>query len=295
MYKFRIPATSANLGPGFDCLGIALKLYNYYTFSKIDRGIKFDFKESISGKQIKLSHDKNLTYKVIKNTFDIDFGIEVRAKISIPIARGLGSSAAAIIAGLVGINLMMGQPLTKKEMLNKAIEIEGHPDNITPAFQGGYNINMITDESWVNKKINIDTDLKIILVIPEFEISTKKLREVLPEKISYEDAIYNHSRTALLTSCFYEGNWDYLYTAMKDRLHQDYRAKFIPGFHKIIKSAYNEGAKGVALSGSGPTLIAFANKNCDKIGKKMVNIFNEHGIKSNYIITEPDNKGTKIY
>ncbi len=295
MVRLKVPATSANLGPGFDCLGIALKLYNNYIFKKIEKGVKFNLKNSVTGEKINISLEDNLTYKAIKNTFQLNFGIEIKGEISVPVARGLGSSATAIIAGIAGANMIMGQPLTNKEILNKAIEIEGHPDNIVPAFKGGFNINLMTNDGLINKKISIDNNIKIVLVIPEFKISTSELREVLPKQVDYNDAIYNHSRTALLTSCFYEKDWDNLARAMEDKLHQDYRAKYIPGFHELIETAYLKGARGVALSGSGPTIIAFADNNYDKIGKAMVNIFKKHDINSKYIVTETDNEGLKFF
>ncbi len=296
MIKLKVPATSANLGPGFDCLGIALKIYNYYTFKKIkDKEIKFNFINNITGEEIKLEKKNNLTYRAIKDNFDLNFGIEIQGKISIPIARGLGSSAAAIIAGIVGTNFLTGHQLSENNILERAINIEGHPDNIAPAYWGGFNINLMTDNGLINKRFNIEQGIKIILIIPAFKISTNKLRGVLPGKVSFSDAVYNHSRTALLTACFYEGDWDNLSTAMEDRLHQDYRAKFIPGFYEIIKTSYLNGALGVALSGSGPTILIFANSDCHKIGKAIVKVFKTYNIESDYLITEPDNEGIKIY
>jgi homoserine kinase len=297
MFEIRLPATSANLGPGFDSLGLALQLYNTFYFKQIEDDIKIRLLDE-SGNTINLSPEDNLVYQTMKGLFT-DYGkpctgFELTGKIGIPIGRGLGSSATAIIAGLVAANRYLGNPLTEESLIKKAIAIEGHPDNIVSAFYGGFNINVLTDKGVISKKIKLDETMQIVLVIPDFQLSTRELRQILPEKVSYRDAVFNHSRTALLTACFYEHNLDLLSTAMEDRLHQDYRAPLIPGFQEIINRAYQTGAKGIALSGAGPTIIAICRKKAEVIGQVMVDVFKSHQIDSRYLITVPDNRGIMI-
>lgn len=297
MFSIRVPATSANLGPGFDSLGIALKLYNSFYFKRINLGIRIELEDE-KGNKIQLPLEENLVFKAMKRLFSLlqePFdGIEIVEKIAFPFACGLGSSATAIVAGFVGANKLLGSPLSEKAILKLATKMEGHPDNIIPAYKGGFTINVMDGEELIFKKLTLNEELKIVLVVPEFRLATKKVRQVLPGKVSYHDAVFNLSRTALLTACLYDNDWEKFSTAMEDRLHQDYRAALIPGFKDIIKGAYKAGALGVALSGAGPAIIAFCQDKAAKIGQVMVDVFSEHNIDSRYIITAPDNKGTMI-
>lgn len=298
MFEIKVPATSANLGPGFDSLGIALKLYNTFYLNKTKNGINIKIIDKGTNEIIKLSKEKNLVYQAVKKVFNLLQeplnGIEIIEKIEIPFARGLGSSATAILGGLVGANNLLGNPIEEEDLIKMAIEMEGHPDNLLPAYYGGFVINVLSNDKLIHKKISINKRLKIIMVIPEFELDTVELRKVLPEKIKFEDAVFNHSRTALLAASLYDDDWDKLTIAMKDRLHQDYRAKLIPGFNDVLKAALDGGAFGTALSGAGPSILAFSLKNEDLIGNEMVRVFKENNINSRYIVTEPDNNGIII-
>mgnify|MGYP002276990601 CR=1 FL=1 len=298
MLEIRIPATSANLGPGFDCLGFAIKLYNSFIIEEISTGIETVINDKVSGKEIDLSLDDNLFYHGMKKVYDLTNnnldGIKLTEIISIPLARGLGSSATAVVAGLLAANIILDYPFTEEQLIDIAVEMEGHPDNVLPALKGGFVINVITEEGLVYKKIELDQNLNIVLVIPDFKLKTGDVRKVLPEKLGFKDAIFNLSRTALLTSSLQDNNLGKLKIAMEDKLHQDYRAKLIPGFHEVIASAYQQGALGVALSGAGPSMLAIVNDNAEQIGEKMVASFSNHNIKSEYIVTKPDNKGVII-
>ncbi len=295
MLKIKVPATLANLGPGFDTLGIALQEYNYFYFNMSDSGFKIEIKDRDTGAPLQLPLVKNLVYQGMKRVFSICDqqikGIELIEEVGIPFARGMGSSASAILAGLTGANSLLGNPLTEDALLKLAVEIEGHPDNIVPAFKGGFVINVMAGDELIYKRREVSQGIKIVLVIPEFQLETGELRKVLPEKVDHKDAVFNHSRTALLTAILYDNDWDKLSIAMEDRLHQDYRAELIPGFKKVVMRAYNMGALGVALSGAGPTVLAFARNNERKIGRKMVDTFAEEGINSRYLVTGVDNKG----
>lgn len=298
MLKLKIPATSANLGPGFDTLGIALKLYNTFTFSKIKSGLEFRLIDNRTDNEFELNFKNNLVYIAMKNIFDINNkeieGIRVVERVSIPFSRGMGSSATAILAGITAGNYFLNLKLTEQELLNLAIDIEGHADNILPAYKGGLVINALSpDQNLVYKKITVTDTLKLILVIPDFEMDTKKARELLPDSISYEKSIFNTGRTALLAACFMDEDWEKLSTAMEDKLHQDYRAKLIPGYQDIIDTAYKAGAVGAALSGAGPTILALARNREEEIAQKMAAVFSRYNLSSRYIITTVDNTGLR--
>ncbi len=295
MLNIQVPATSANLGPGFDSLGLALKIYNNFIFEKIDTGVKIEIK-SDNGQKIDIPFEKNLIFKTLKK-FEKESKIKVNKikiveKSKIAIARGLGSSATAIVATLYGLNKIYNNPFKKDKLIKMACEIEGHGDNVVPAFIGGFTISVLENNQLIYEKISVkDEKLKVILIIPDFKLKTSDLRKVLPKKINHQDAVYNSGRTALLTSIFANNKWDKLSVAMKDKLHQDYRAKLIPGFKSIINTGYEAGVLGMALSGAGPTIIAFTRKNPEKIAKKLVKTFSDFGITSDYIVTSIDNRG----
>ncbi len=295
MFEIKVPATTANLGPGFDCLGLAIKLYNSFMIERINTGFEIVIFDQITGKKIDLPIEDNLFYHAMKKVYDktnntLD-GIKLTEKINIPSARGLGSSATAVVAGVISANILLDYPFSEKELIEISVEMEGHPDNVLPAFKGGFVINVMTENGLVYKKINLDKDLKFVFIIPDFELKTEEVRKVLQEKYSIKEAIFNMSRTALLTSCLQGNDLSQLKDAMDDNLHQYYRSKLIPGFYQVVKSAYEKGAYGVALSGAGPSILAIVKENANDIGKVMVNAFSDYNIKSKYIITNPDNNG----
>ena len=297
MLKLKVPATSANLGPGFDCIGLSLKLYNQFTFKENKGSLEIEIVDD-KNKEIEIATTDNLIYKSVKRFQKIS-GIEINnLKIiensRIPLARGLGSSASAIAGTLYGLNKIYNFPLNEEKLFEMAISIEGHSDNVIPAFTGGFVISVLKGNKLSYKKISIgNSGLKVILVVPDFQLKTKDLRAVLPEKVDYKDALFNQSRTALLTSIFAEQDWEKLSIAMEDRLHQDYREKLIPGLKSVIKKGYDSGALGVALSGAGPTVLALTKNNAEIIGKKMKAVFADHDVSSSLIISEIDDKGIK--
>ena len=258
MIQVKIPATSANLGPGFDTLGLALDLYNIFIFREKSKGIE------ISGFDPKYDFDNNLVYSSMLRTFEkIDFypqGISIEAKINIPISRGLGSSAACILGGVLGANALAGEPLSKEEVFKLAVEIEGHPDNIAPALFGGLVTSIMEDGEVFYNKIEIHKGIKYVAIIPDFTLSTKAAREVLPRQISYKDGVYNTGRVALLISALSNGRFDLLKYGFKDKLHQPYRSELIKGFDEIISLSYDLNALGAYLSGAGPTIMVLIDE-----------------------------------
>lgn len=259
MVKVRIPATSANMGPGFDCLGIALNMYNYFYVEEIKEGLE------LIGFEDSYKSEDNLIYSSMKTCFEKlgykPSGIRLEIKCSVPPSRGLGSSAACIVGGIVAANEIAGGILKRDEMLEIATEIEGHPDNVAPALFGGMVISIKENEKIFYDKIKVAEGVKFCAMIPDFKLSTKDARAVLPEEISYKDGVFNAGRTALMVAALTNGSFELLKFASEDRLHQPYRGKLIPDFDKIIEKAYEFGALGTFLSGAGPTIMAMLKQN----------------------------------
>lgn len=298
MIKVKVPATSANLGPGYDSLGLALQLYNTFTFKRVETDVKIKINDRTQNQQVEIPLKENLLYQAVNRVYQVLnqplTGLEIVEDIEIPLARGLGSSASAVIGGITGAAAFLGKTLTEQEILDLALEMEGHPDNIAPALLGGLVINVISEKGLIYKKIEPGVDFYTTLVIPDFYLKTDLCRQVLPKKITRADAVFNHSRTALLIAAMITGDFTELKIAMEDRLHQNYRVDLIPGFNQVLSAAYFAGAVGVALSGAGPTIIAFSRNQDENIGRQMVNKFSEYGINSRYILTSYDLKGTII-
>jgi homoserine kinase len=278
-----VPATTGNLGPGFDCLGAALTLYNKFRFS-----VSTEAQITASGayaQQVDLDQT-NLVYQSLVKFYD-HIGIAIppialHVEAEIPMARGLGSSATAIVGGIVGGNLLAGSPLSQKQLLDLAIAIEGHPDNVTPAMLGGCQLSTSRqDGGWEFCRLGWHRSIAIALAIPNFELSTAKARQVLPKQVTMADAIFNASHLALLTHAVIAGNPSWLRTALQDKLHQPYRQSLIVGMENVEKAAIAHGAYGMVISGAGPTLLALGNTtNIEAIALAMVNAWQEEGISA---------------
>ncbi len=253
MIKVRVPATSANLGPGFDSLGLALDMYNTFSFEEIDSGIE------ILGVPEDYSGQDNLIYKSMIKTFEkISYksrGMRITVEDDIPISRGLGSSAACIVAGVVGANEISKAKLRKEDILEIATEIEGHPDNVAPAIFGGLITSMTDGGNIIYNRVNIEAKFKFVALIPEFTLSTEKARSVLPKTIAYSDAVENVGRVSMLLAALINGRLDLLGYGFKDNLHQPYRGQLIEGYFDIVKKCEQLGSIGTYLSGAGPTIM----------------------------------------
>jgi len=259
--RARVPATSANLGPGFDALGIALSLYAWIEMAPAEETtIRY-----VGDPMPNLPADKtNLLYVIARRVYE-EAGapmpeLEIAFRGDIPLARGLGSSAAAIVGALGAANALLGEPLPREELFRIATEIEGHPDNVGPATFGG-----IVSAVWDGRRashIRLDPPpaLTTLVAIPAYELSTSKARAALPEAYSRADAVYNLSRAALLTAALATGRLDALKDAMQDKLHQPYRAPLVPGLDRVLRETVDRGALGAALSGAGPTAIALVDE-----------------------------------
>lgn len=220
-------------------------------------------------------------------------GIDLKVKKNIPLVRGQGSSAAAIVGGLYGANELLGRPYKKEELFNFATHLEGHPDNVSAGFFGGFSIAWL--EGGIAKNLNFapPPDLKIVLAVPDFEIYTVRARSSLPAHWAKEDVIYSLGHACLLVAAMVSKKTDYLRSACSDRLHEPYRGKLIPGYEQLRHAVLEAGALGVAISGSGPTVLAFATRNIEKIRKIMVDVFKKHKVKSTTILTKPSLTGVK--
>ena len=253
--KVSVPATSANIGSGFDALGLAVTLYNTVTFEESD---KLDI-SAADGTRIPRG-ESNLVYRSAKGLFE-KVGkqippLKITQTNPIPMARGLGSSSACIIAGLLGANRMLGDVLNTQELLTLATSIEGHPDNVAPAMLGGF-VTSVYDEGQVySVKKNIDEQLAFAAFVPDFRLLTSKARAALPDMVSHKDAVYNLSRAALATAAFCDGDYSLLGVATKDSLHQKYRLPLIDGGDEMFELAQDLGALAVYISGAGPTIMA---------------------------------------
>ena len=260
IFEVSVPATTANIGAGFDCLGAALSLYNHFEFSLTDR---LTITASGEGADKVERDETNLIYQAIAKFYEhIDRSIPAIAfhtDTLIPLSRGLGSSATAIVGGLVGANLLADSPLDRMELLNLAIAIEGHPDNVAPAMLGGCQLIASNQaEGWEFCDLRWHEDIAIAVAIPDFELSTAKARQVLPKQVSMQDAIFNASHLALLSHGIQTGNANWLRAGLQDRLHQPYREELIAGMKDVQAAAIAAGAYGMVISGAGPTLLSLA-------------------------------------
>lgn len=255
MIKIQIPATSANLGAGFDALGVALGFYNYIEMEESDH---IDI-SSADGVEVP-TDEKNLIYTSAKDLFDICGkpmkGLKIVQTNNIPMARGLGSSSACIVGGLAGANHLLGNPLSNDDLVDLAAQIEGHPDNTAPALLGGI-VTAVFDGRkvhWVKQEVY--TRLKFAAIIPDFELKTESARGCLPSEVSHKDAVYNLSRAALFSASLLTGKFENLRTAVHDKLHQPYRMELIPRCREVFDIAYTHGAYATYISGAGPTIMA---------------------------------------
>ncbi len=306
----RVPATSANLGPGYDCLGIALGLYNIVHLS-----VTGDLLPERPPAQIPLTihvsgvdADKiptdtsNLVYQTAALVFERagrwprDLTIELDG--DIPVGSGLGSSSAAIVAGLLAANALTGKQLTQLNLLHMAAEIEGHPDNVAPAILGGLVLGIMADGEGGVPKLTLERlptpSLRAVVALPDFHFPTATARTVVPQTLSRQDAIHNASRMGLLVHALTTGAYGYLRTAMDDRLHQPYRLPLIPGAPEAMAAAYSAGAAGVALSGAGPSLIAFAPDHHTRIAEAMVAAFASAGLAARTWTLQVESEGAQL-
>jgi homoserine kinase len=272
----KVPATTANVGPGFDCLGAALTLYNTFRFTSLAGMVAPDTVEiAVTGLErdrlladakepnAKSDPKNNLAYiaflKVFEHLGQTPPPVRIDIELGVPLSRGLGSSATAIVGGLMGANALAGLALSPDVLTALAIALEGHPDNVVPALLGGCRLaaaDSATPATWQICDIPWHPTVVPVVAIPDFELSTQAARRVLPADYSRADAIFNTAHLGLLLRGLETGNPDWLQAALQDRIHQPYRQALIPGFEAVRTGAIAAGAYEVVISGAGPTLLA---------------------------------------
>jgi homoserine kinase len=331
-----VPATTANLGPGFDCIGAALSLYNRFQFSRLEPSATEKLKITVTGKEaakVKID-DSNLAYVAFVTLYDrlnqSPPSIAIHIDMQVPLARGLGSSATAIVGGLVGANELAGKPLSQVEVMQLAIELEGHPDNVVPALLGGCRLAAskappqpplskggLREEfplreagltaspplskggqgggSWQICDIPWHPNIVPVVAIPDFELSTAEARKVLPADYSRADAIFNAAHLGLLVRALAAGDRDWLRCALQDKIHQPYRQSLIRGYEAVQEAAVNAGAYGMVISGAGPTLLALTDvTNVDVVVREMAAAWGEFGVKADVRAIGLDTQGAKV-
>jgi homoserine kinase len=295
--KVRIPGTTANCGPGFDAIGIACTIYNEMSLT-LTKERELVISVQGEGRGIIPLNDKNIAcraiYEVLNRVDHSYSGMRIVMNNLIPLARGLGSSAAAIVGGLVAANGATGNQLSDQVIFELATRLEGHPDNVAPAIFGGVTVSVIREAKPLAIRFMPPKTLNLVVAIPEFGLSTRSARQVLPKTVSFQDACFNVGSAALLIGALSQGNFDVIRYALEDRLHQAYREKLIPGMPDVFSAAVEAGALGAALSGAGPCLIAFTEQNQNEVGEAMVKAFSHHGVKSSYRRLNIDTDGAKI-
>jgi homoserine kinase len=302
--KVLVPATAANIGSGFDVLGLALDHHNEVELRGWRRALSPRFVVHIDGEGSSTLpvNRTNLVVRMVRKTMerlkaDVET-IEIRLVNRIPLSRGLGSSSAAIVGGIVAANAAFGRRLSVQDMMDMAVAEEGHPDNVVPALVGGLCVAARTPRgtryaAW--KDARLFRDLKAVMCMPDFELSTDKAREILPECVNREDAVFNSARVGLLLSALHFRQPTLLADAMEDRLHQPYRRRLVPGFEDVLHSARKAGAWGAALSGAGPSVMALApSRKAQGVGDAMGAAFRRHGVSSMPLCLNVDLKGARV-
>lgn len=298
----RVPGTSANCGPGFDCLGLAATIYNDLELTLLEEDT-LSIDAQGDGADTIPTDEKNIVWKAARMVLDRSGngdkfkGAILKMNNRIPMSRGLGSSAAAIVAGLTAANEIVGKPFSKKEILKFATEIEGHPDNVAPAIYGGFTISTVDKGNVQTFSFLPKIRLKLVVAVPEFPLSTRTARQVLPKTVAMKDAVFNISRASMLVAALMQGKENFLVTAFDDAIHQPYRTKLVPGMQEVFQAAKKFGALGVALSGAGPCLIAFSatDKHIENnIAVEMVQAFKRNDVQASALILDLDTRGAYV-
>jgi len=292
MVRVRVPATTANFGPAFDVIGIALALYNEV---EVEPAESTEVEIAGEGEEILAATASNLVARAaleVARAAHRRTGFHIRCRNRIPLGRGLGSSAAAIAGGLVAANAALGNPLPAEAVLDLAWKMEGHADNVAAALVGGA---VLVDASagritWT--RIIPTWDAVIVVAVPEFSVATTEARTVLPARVPLSDAVSNIGRTAQLVVAMLTGQVELLRTALADTLHQPYRRALVPGMDNVFEAARDAGAYGAALSGSGPSIVAVApGAQAHGVGQAMVDAFARAGKRAKHMVLPVDESG----
>lgn len=305
----KVPATTANLGPGFDCLGMALPIYNTITIEETvlpGTGIEINaINDASSSEDLIFEHipldETSIIYKAVELLYNsigqTPSELKITVQSQIPIARGLGSSASVIVGGLLAANELLGQPADEVALLSIATEVEGHPDNVTPAIIGGLCLTSQEDDgSILYRKLNWPEEWNITVCVPDYELSTDISRSVLPKEVPMEDAVFNAKRLAMFVEAVNTKDAELMKSALQDKLHQPYRMKLVPGLDKILENLkHEENVLGCILSGAGPSIIVISQKNdLDKIKSIVKETWEEMNVKVNVMTLPVEPQGAQI-
>jgi homoserine kinase len=290
-----VPASTANLGAGFDCLALALGLRNTVEFWEIHQGLEIDV-EGEGEDQVPLDPSNLLVRaaeKVFEKTGKRPAGLRIHKVNAIPLGMGLGSSAAAIVGGLAAANALVDGGLSRRDLLRLAHEMEGHPDNVAAALFGGLTLVSASGEELLVQSLPVPA-LKVAIAVPGLRLSTAAARAALPEHVPLRDAVFNIGHALFTVQALTSGDDALLRWAMNDRLHQPYRRKLIPGYDEVVVEARKAGASAVALSGAGPSLVAFAPEKHAEIVDAMKAAFEAHGVTCRTFVLPVDRQGVQV-
>ncbi|NIR47003.1 homoserine kinase [candidate division KSB1 bacterium] len=294
--KIRVPASTSNLGSGFDCFGLALRLYLTVEMEESSQGLEITTTGEGSA-QIP-TDTENLIYKSAKTVYQVIEkecpGLTIRINNEIPLFRGLGSSGAATVAGLMCASKLVKANLSNQQLLNLAHQIEGHPENASASLVGGLTINCVENNAITSKRILPREKLKTVLLIPDVNISTHDARNVLPREIPYTDAVFNLQRSALLAHAFLTDEYDALKLAMQDRLHQPFRKAFMSGYDELEAVGYENSALGVCISGSGSTILGLTLDDGKRLQEAWQKKAQQLELAAKVMVTEIDSEGAKL-
>ena len=295
MISVRVPATSANLGPGYDAVGLALSLCMRVN---LDRAPYPSVEVRGTGAELIPGGPAHPAYRAARFVAELvgesDAHFRLVQENAIPPTRGLGGSAAALVGGAVAANDLFGGQIAAPDLLNIVCELDGHPDNAAPALLGGLVIGTLTPEGVSAVRLE-PRGLKVVAAVPDFAVSTTAARRALPEMVPHRDAVFNVGRSGLLLGALATGDYELLRVAMQDRLHQPYRSHLVPGLEDVIEAALASGAYGACLSGSGPTVLAFVPEtHAPRIAPAMQAAFESRGVASRSWALDVDLNGARV-
>lgn len=295
MIKLRVPASSANMGAGFDTLGVAVGLYNRMEIEEIPEGLEIINKNTQS---FVPKDENNLIYRAMLYLFNHvghkPKGCRIAQNSQIPMTRGLGSSSACIIGGMLAANIISGRTLSYNEIIHLAAKMEGHPDNVGPALFGGFCVSLTDGEKTIIKSAKLEGHIKFAVIIPDFFVATKKSRGVLPSRVDFRDAVYNVGHASMFQAAMLSGDMEALSMGVKDKLHQQYRKNYVDGMEDIFEKTYSLGSRATYLSGSGPTILSILDGDYKRFGNGMQEYFIENSLKWKCMILPIDNVGAVV-
>lgn len=289
----RVPATTATLGPGFDTLGVALKLHNQISIRESD-GLNVERVDDQKGSASANAISREAVDAFFRRSKVKPHGLQIEVKGDVPAVGGLGSSVTVRLGIVYALNELDGRPLSDTALLEVVTELEQHPDNAAPALFGGFVVSGVIDGAIRYRRFNVPPSLKFVVCIPGFAISTEKARALLPRQVSLGDAVENMKRVALIISVFATGDYSLLRGLFDDRFHQPYRKKLVPLLDNVITAGTEAGALGGWLSGSGPGVICITEQKEKAVAEAMANVFARQQIRCETHILVADNDGTRV-